>query len=158
MTSQILINILIAVTWMLLHEAWSVPVFVLGYLIGAIIIFGLRRFFPESFYGRKVWAILKLFYLFIVELVKSSIIVIGQIIRPKLNIEPGIFRTETILKTDWEITLLSALVTLTPGSVVMEVDPRQGIMYIHAMDAAEFKGSIMKSKRVFEEAIIEVMR
>lgn len=158
MTMQMLLNLLIAMVWMLLNEAWTVPAFAVGVIIGMIIVFLLRRFFPTPFYGRKLWSILKLLYLFIVELVKSSITVIRQVTRPKLNIEPGIFRTETILKSDWEITLLSMLITLTPGSVVMEVDPRAGVMFIHAMDASEFKNSIMKSKHRFERAIIEVSR
>jgi len=158
LTLQILLNLLIAMVWMLLHDEWNTLTYAIGYLIGFIIIFSLRRFFPAPFYGKKSWSILKLFLLFIIELVKSSFVVIAQVARPKLNIEPGIFKVETKLKSDWEITLLSNLLTLTPGSVVMEVDPRQGIMYLHVMDASEFHHSIMKSKHVFEEAIIEVMR
>jgi len=105
---------------------------------------------------RRLWAILRLFYLFNLELFKSTIVVARQVTRPRLNIEPGIFKVETKLTKDWEITLLSGLITLTPGSVVMEIIPQEGIMYIHAMDATEFMGSIMESKRVFENAILEV--
>lgn len=158
MTLQILLNLLIAMVWMLLHDTWNTLTFAIGYLIGMIFIFALRRFFNAPFYARKCWAIVNLLWLFNVELVKSSIVVIGQVTRPKLDIEPGIFKVETILKTDWEMTILSYLITLTPGSVVMEVAPDDRIMYIHAMDASEFKTSIMKSKAIFEEAIIKVMR
>lgn len=158
LTFQILLNLLIAMVWMLLHDAWDTLTFAVGYGIGMIFIFSLRRFFPTPFYGRKCWAILKLFWLFNIELLKSSLVVIGQVTRPKLNIEPGIFKVSTVMKTDWEITLLSCLITLTPGSVVMEVSTEEQIMYIHAMDSSEFKTSIMKSKHVFEQAIIKVMR
>jgi len=143
---------------MLLHDRWNALTFAIGYFIGFLFIFGLRRFFPTPFYGKKSWAILKLIYLFILELVKSTIVVIRQVTRPKLNIEPGIFKVSTSLTSDWEITLLSVLITLTPGSVVMEVAPADGIMYIHAMDANEFKRSIMKTKTMFEEAILEVTK
>lgn len=156
MTLQIVLNLLIGLVWMLLHDSWNAETFALGYLIGLLFIFGLKRFFPSEFYGKKCWAILKLLYLFLVELMKSTIVVIRQVTRPKLNIEPGIFKVQTKLKSDWEITLLSKLITLTPGSVVMEVAPDVGILYIHAMDASEFKNSIMASKRLFEDAILEV--
>lgn len=156
MTLQILLNLIIGLVWMLLHDRWDAETFTIGYLIGLLFIFALRRFFPTTFYMRKCWAILKLFFLFIIELVKSTIVVVRQVARPKLNIEPGIFKVQTKLKSDWEITLLSKLITLTPGSVVMEVAPAEGIMYIHAMDASEFKNSIMESKRIFEDAILEV--
>lgn len=158
MTLQILLNLLIGLVWMLLHDEWSVLSFGIGYLIGLLFIFGLRRFFPTPFYGKKSWAIVKLFFIFNIELVKSTIVVIRQVMRPKLNIEPGVFKMETKLKSDWEITLLCSLITLTPGSVVMEVAPEEGIIYIHAMDASEFKNSILKSKASFEDAILEVTK
>lgn len=158
MTTQILLNLLIAFVWMLLNESFNVVILGVGYVIGFFIIFATRRFFPEPFYGRKIIAIFYLFSLFIIELFKSSVVVIMQVTRPKLNIEPGIFRSETVLKTDLEITLLSTLLTLTPGSVVMEIDPKAGVMFIHAMDVTEFRNSISKTKRKFEKAIIEVMR
>lgn len=155
-TLQILLNLLIAMVWMLLHDTWDTLTFTVGYIIGMIIIFTLRRFFPAPFYVRRLWSILKLLHLFNLELIKSSFTVIGQVTRPTLNIEPGIFKVETDLKTDLEITILSNLITLTPGSVVMEVDPEAGILYIHAMDSSEFLTSILKSKIMFEKAIQEV--
>lgn len=158
MTTQILLNLLIAFVWMLLNESWNVVVFGVGYVVGFFIILSVRRFFPEPFYGRKIKAFVYLFFLFIFELIKSSYSVLLHILRPKINMQPGIFRSETVLKTDFEITLLSALITLTPGSVVMEVDPQAGVMFIHAMDAREYHENIMKTKRKFEKAIIEVMR
>lgn len=141
---------------MLLHDEWSADTFVIGYVVGLLIIFGLRRFFPDPFYGKRLWAILKLLYLFIRELVTSTVIVIRQVIRPRMNIEPGVFKFHTVLRNEWEITLLSMLLTLTPGSVVMEIAPDEGLVYIHAMDAREFERSIMASKQLFEKAILEV--
>jgi len=158
MTTQILLNLLIAFMWMLLNESWNIVIFAVGYIIGFFIILSMRRFFPTPFYGRKIAAITYLFVLFIVELVKSSVSVIIEVIRPKLRIKPGIFRTETILESDFEITLLITLITLTPGSVVMEVDQKARVMYIHAMDADSYHNSIMKTKQKFERAIIGVMR
>ncbi|WP_028559527.1 Na+/H+ antiporter subunit E [Paenibacillus pinihumi] len=158
MTLQILLNLVIGMVWMLLHDEWNMLTFTIGYLIGMIFIFALRRFFPGRFYGIKIWSIIKLLLLFNIELVKSSLVVIGQITRPKLNIQPGIFKLETKLKSDWEIIMLTNMLALTPGSAVLEIAPKEGIMYIHAMDVAEFKQSIVRTKDLFEEAIIEVMR
>lgn len=158
MTTQILINLLIAITWMLLNESWDVVSFAVGYFIGFLIIFSMRRFFSVPFYGKKTISIVKLLLLFVVELIKSSIVVLKEILRPTLKIKPGIYRSETILETDFEISLLVTLLTLTPGSVVMEIDPKAKVMYIHAMDADDFHNNIRKTKRLFENAIIEVMR
>ena len=158
MTMQILLNLLIAMVWMLLHDVWNTLTFTIGFILGFFIIYSFRRFFPTPFYGRKLWAILKLIYLFGIDLMMSSIVVIGQVIRPRLNIQPGIFKMETKLMTEWELAMLVNLLTLTPGSVVMEIAPEEGILYVHAMDVKRNKPSVIKTKNKLEDVIIEVMR
>jgi multicomponent Na+:H+ antiporter subunit E len=158
MTMQILLNLLVAMIWMLLHDKWSMLTFVIGFILGAFIIFSMRRFFPTPFYGRKLWSLAKLVGLFSLELFVSSAVVSWQIIRPRLNIQPGIFKMKTRMRTEWELSMLANLMTLTPGSVVMEIAPEDGIMYVHAMDVPSMKKGILRTRDRFEDAIIEVMR
>jgi len=157
-TMQLLLNLLIAMVWMLLHDEWNMLTFTVGFLLGFLIIFSVRRFFPTPFYGRKLWSIMKLIYLFSIDLVVSSVLVIGQIIRPKLNIQPGIFRMETKLKSEWELSMLVNLLTLTPGSVIMEIELEKGLLYVHTMDIEKLQDSVIKTKNKLEDVIIEVMR
>ena len=79
-------------------------------------------------------------------------------LKPKLNITPGIFTYRTQLKGDWEITALAILLTLTPGSVVMEISEEGDIFYIHAMDIEKSKQEVIRSIGKFEQAIMEVSR
>lgn len=81
-----------------------------------------------------------------------------QVVTPNLNIKPGIFTYETSLTSDWEITALALLLTLTPGSVVMEVSEEGNVFYIHAMDVEETKDQVLRSIARFERAILEVTR
>lgn len=155
---QILLNLVLAVVWMFLQDTWNVPTFTFGYLLGMGIIFGLRRFFPDVFYVRRVFAVIYLVFLFIWELIASAYVVAKQVSRPKLDITPGIFVVETNLINDWEITLLSNLITLTPGSVVMEVARDEKLLFIHTMDCPESEELVRRMKDSFERAISEVTR
>ncbi len=92
------------------------------------------------------------------ELISSSVLIIRQILSPKLNFTPGIFTYETKLKGDWEITALSLLIMLTPGSVVVEISPSNNVFYIHAMDVPESKNAVLRALTKFEKAIMEVTR
>ena len=80
-----------------------------------------------------------------------------QILTPNLKITPGIFKYKTILKNDWEVTALSLLLTLTPGSVVMEISESGDELYIHAIDI-EQKEDLIRSLGRFETVILEVSR
>lgn len=158
MPMQFLLNLFIGVLWMFLQDNWSVLTFFSGYLFGLIVLFILRRYFPSKFYPVTLLAIIKLFLVFIHELFTSSVLVIRQVVRPKINITPGIFTLKTDLEGDLEVTLLALLLTLTPGSVVVEVSPDNKLFYIHAMDIPESSDAVLRSKKKFEDAIKKVTR
>ena len=158
MPIQLLINIFIALLWMFLNDTWSILSLFTGYLVGLVVILSMRKFFPTRFYIITLFAVVKLFFVFIRELISSSVLVIRQILRPKLNITPGIFTMKTELEGEWEITLLALLLSLTPGSVVLEVSPDNKTFYIHAMDIPASSNAVLQAKDSFEKAIREVTR
>ncbi|RJX40251.1 Na+/H+ antiporter subunit E [Paenibacillus pinisoli] len=158
MPVQVLLNIFIAYLWMFLQEEMTILNFISGYLVGLIILLCIRRFFNKRFYLFTLAAIGKLFILFIHELNTSAVAVMKHVLRPKIDVRPGIFKVETDLEGDLEITLLSLLICLTPGSVVMEVSPDSKALYIHGLNMPESKESVLKSKSVFEKAIKDVTR
>lgn len=160
MPAQLLLNLFIAFLWMTLidEDELKFTTFFAGFLVGIGIIFVMHRFFGTQFYLRRVYASFKLLFIFISELTQSSVIVLRQILSPRLKIKPGIFKYKTVLKSDTEVTMLSLLLTLTPGSVVMEVTPEGDTLYIHAMDVEKSRESLLKQLRNFEKAIMEVTR
>lgn len=160
MFGQFLLNLFIAVLWFLLKDDPNAnfSTFVAGFLVGIFILYVMHRFFGTTFYLRRVIKIFKLILLFIQELILSSILVLKQVLTPKLNITPGIFKYRTKLQGDWEVTTLALLLTLTPGSVVMEVSEDGNTFYIHAMDVEQTKQEVLRSIGKFERAILEVVR
>ena len=160
MPTQFLLNIFIAVIWMLLKDENEAhfTTFFTGFLIGILILYLMHRFFGMQFYLKRIFAVGKLVSIFVWELILSSLLVLRQICSPKLNITPGIFTYKTALQGEGEITTLALLLTLTPGSVVMEVSPNGRKFYIHAMDIEKSKGSVLRSIENFEKVIMEVTR
>lgn len=158
MAFQILLNFFIAVIWMFMNSSLTASTFIIGYLIGLILIIITRRFFKSRLYIWRLWAAIKLTLLFFKELTLSNISVLMLVIRPKLNIQPMIFAMPTELEQDWEITLLSSLITLTPGTIVLHVSDDQRILYIHAIDVDDVDEAIDSIKNSFEKAIMEVSR
>lgn len=158
MPVQVLLNIFIAYLWMFLQDSTSIINFISGYFVGLFILFFMRRFFKKPFYIFTLAAVGKLFVIFIHELATSSLMVMKHILRPKIDVKPGIFRLETDLEGDLEITLLSLLICLTPGSVVMEITPDAKALYVHGLNMPESRESVLKSKLIFEKAIKDVTR
>ncbi|WP_110926465.1 Na+/H+ antiporter subunit E [Bacillus massiliglaciei] len=158
MPIQVLVHLIIAFLWMFLQDEWSVLSFISGYFVGIIVLFMIRRFFPTELYFRKLFSVIKLILVFISELITSSILVTREVIQPKVNITPGIFALETDLEGELEITMLALLLSLTPGSVVLEITPDNKVFYIHALNIPESSDAVFKAQARFEAAIKEVTR
>ncbi|WP_318508627.1 Na+/H+ antiporter subunit E [Bacillus sp. T3] len=158
MSFQILLNVVLAFLWMFIKVAYDPVSFMKGYLFGLLVIFVLRRFFNSRFYLFRVWSFIKLTFIFLKELVLSNIAITKIVMKPKVHLRPGIFALQTDLTKDWEITLLSSLITLTPGTLVIDVSDDNKTLFVHAMDMGEVEDEINSIKNSFEQAILEVSR
>jgi multicomponent Na+:H+ antiporter subunit E len=158
MARQLLLNLLLAFIWMFLHNSWDPASFLIGYLLGLAMLYLLRRFLPNTFYFSKVLATVSLVLLFLKELLLSGISVIKLLLNPKMEFRPGIFAFHTQLKSNIEITLLANLITLTPGTLTIEVSTEGNVLYIHAMDISDVEEVSDQIRNTFEKAIMEVTR
>ncbi|WP_017379710.1 Na+/H+ antiporter subunit E [Paenisporosarcina sp. TG-14] len=158
MAFQLLLNFFIALLWMFLSVSFSSSTFIVGFLLGMLMIWTMKGFFPGRFYMNRLWSVIKLSLMFFKELIMANIQVLFLILQPKLSIKPAIFALPTILEKDWEITLLSSLISLTPGTLVIDVSEDSKTIYIHALDYRDADEAIDSIKNTFEKAILEVSR
>nr|WP_279402050.1 Na+/H+ antiporter subunit E [Piscibacillus salipiscarius] len=117
-----------------------------------------KTFCPRCLLFRTSWKIISLILLFIKELIISTWNIVKLVYKPKLDVEPGIFALPTELRSNWEITLLANLISLTPGTLSVAVSDDYTTIYIHAMDMPDVEEEINEIKNTFERAIMEVTR
>jgi len=158
MAFQLSLNFFIAFLWMFLTVSFTPSTFIVGFLLGLLMLWITQGFFPGRFYITRGWSVIKLIMLFFKELMLANIQVLVLIVQPKMPIKPAIFALTTVLEKDWEITLLSNLITLTPGTLVIDISEDSKTLYIHALDYGDADEAINSIKNTFEKAIQEVSR
>ncbi|MCR6096826.1 Na+/H+ antiporter subunit E [Salipaludibacillus agaradhaerens] len=156
MAFQILLNIGLALIWMLLRTEYTVVEFMLGYIVGLLLLFVLRRFLHFDFYFRRVVAVFKLLVLFLYKLILSNIDMTKIVLSPNPDIQPGIIAVPTKLKTDWEVTLLANLISLTPGTLTMNFSEDGRTLFVHSIHVPDKEKAIAEIHDSFEKAIMEV--
>lgn len=77
---------------------------------------------------------LRLLALFIKELVLSALKVAWLVVQPSPKLRPGIIAYPLTVASDAEITLLANMITLTPGTLSIDVSEDRHTLYIHAID------------------------
>ena len=60
------------------------------------------------------------------------------------------------LEKDWQITLLSSLITLTPGTVVVDISEDNKTLYVHAIHLPDIEKAKDEINNTFVKAIQEV--
>lgn len=91
----------------------------------------LSYFYDKSGHFKKLPRILGLIIFYFRQLLSASFMVAYDVLTPKAHIKPGIVAFPLRAKTDLEITLLANLITLTPGSLSIDVSKDRKILYVH---------------------------
>jgi multicomponent Na+:H+ antiporter subunit E len=107
---------------------------------------------------RRVRLSVGLLLYFLWELVMSNLRVAYEVMSPRYRISPGVVGITLDARTDVEIALLANLITLTPGTMSLDVSEDRRVLYVHSMyidDRDEFERSI---KEGFERRVLEVLR
>jgi multicomponent Na+:H+ antiporter subunit E len=152
----LLLNISLGLVWAVLTEEFTQENFLFGIGLGFLLLFLLRDVVGTTAYSKKVWQVVYFGLYFLWELLIANLHVAFEVITPKLHMRPAIVAVPLDLKGDFEITLLANLITLTPGTLSLDISDDKKTLYVHGMyvdDVEEFRRSI---KQGFEKRVQEL--
>lgn len=151
-------NVLFAVIWVAVSGSATFLNFLFGFVISAFAIGLIREQAHGVSYLSRIGRILSLTVLFFKELALSAWKVAVLVTRPKLDVKPGIFAFPLTVDRDFEITLLANLITLTPGTLSVDVSEDRKLLYVHAIDCLDVEGTKRDIAEGFERKIMEAFR
>ena len=71
---------------------------------------------------------------FLWEVLKANLDVAYRVLHPGLPIRPGIVKVSTALRSEMAMTFLANSITLTPGTMSVDIDTEQAVLYVHWID------------------------
>lgn len=107
-------------------------------------------------YFQKVVRAFRFLIYFLYELTKANLRVAHDVITPTDYSTPGIIAIPLDVKSDVEITLLSIVISLTPGTLTLDVSPDKKWIYVHFMFIDDLEQAKKNIKEGFEKQIIEL--
>ncbi|MBB5571885.1 MULTISPECIES: Na+/H+ antiporter subunit E [Rhizobium] len=151
-------NLLLAIVWVAVTGSASFLNLVLGFVLAALVLATLRGSYGGVPYLGRIGRILQLLLLFLRELAKSAWAVAVTVMSPKMDVKPGIFAFPLTVDRDFEITLLANLITLTPGTLSVDVSDDRKTLYVHALDCSDPEAVKRGIADGFERRIMEAFR
>lgn len=143
MKRYLIYSIALGLIWCFVHGTINVTNFLIGLVLGPFVIYPFRELYDftrNKSYTDTILKIpkkLKFLSVLLIEIIKANIVVAKIVLSPKLNIKPGIVAVPIRTETDTGITAIANTITLTPGTLTIDVSDDRKVLYVHAIDASD---------------------
>lgn len=155
-----LIALLLGLGWCAATDTFSLLNLVFGATLGGVTLYFVRDKMNGTSFWIRFLRVIALIWLFIKELMLSAVRVAILVLRPNIESElaPEIIEFPLTLETDAQITLLANLITLTPGTLSIDVSEDKKILYVHALRVTDREALIAEIRDGFERAVERAFR
>lgn len=158
MKVQFLLNLILTIVWVFLTGSLAFANFVFGFLLSFMVLWLISRKQENRKYFVIAPRIIGFFFYFLYELFKANLQVAADVITPKFYMQPGIVAYPLDAKSELEITMLANIISLTPGTLSLDVSDDNSVLYIHAMYVSDKEEFIQGIKNGFERKLLAILR
>lgn len=158
MKNRFLSNILLTFIWVALTGDFTFGNFIFGFLLGFFILRLITSGSRRAKYFRIVPKVIGFIFYFLYELIRANLQVAYEVMTPHYNMTPGIVKYPLDAETDLEISFLANLITLTPGTLSLDVSNDKKVLYIHTMYIKDRESFVSGIKNGFEKRLLEILR
>jgi multicomponent Na+:H+ antiporter subunit E len=152
------VNLVLMLVWAVVTGDWSSTSLAFGFAVGFAALWIASDLFGDARYHKRFAGALGLLAYFLYDLVKSSLVVAWDVVTPTLHARPYFLEMPLSAETDVEIMLTANLISLTPGTLAVEVSPDRRTLLIHAMFAEDPDAVIDGLKQGIERRVLEALR
>ncbi len=155
----LILNLLLAVVWLLLSSQRTAGVFALGFLLGFALLAVFHRVLGSSSYTRRVFALFRFLLVFAWEFIASNGKVVGTILfRSNQSLRPNFITYNVSGLTPFEVLLVSHCISLTPGSTTVRVLEDFQTLVLHTLDVDDPAAVRAHIDRVIKRGILSFTR
>jgi len=153
-----ILNLVFAVVFTILLGSDSIGVFLSGFALGYAALWLSKPLYRDTLYFKTLPKSINLAGYFIKELVISNLRVLWDVITPGHINRPGIIGIPLTAKTDLEIFVVASLISLTPGTLSVDLSEDRKTLFVHVMFLDDVEKVRADIKNGLERRILEVIR
>lgn len=142
--------------WLILSSSYTFGSLVMGALVALLVPLWTVRFWPDRPVLRKPGKAVRLFLQVCRDIVAANIVVARQVLGPLDRIRPAFVDVPLDLDDPFVATMLGGIVTLTPGTVSIDIDMERRILHVHALDVPDADALIAEIKTRYEKPLKEI--
>jgi multicomponent Na+:H+ antiporter subunit E len=153
-------NIFLPLIWMAVTGSFTLVNFAVGFVMSSLCLWLLSSpsDVPLLATVARAFGLVKFLGFFTWELLLANLRVAWEVITPVHHMHPAIIAVPLDTQSDLQTTVLANFITLTPGTLSLDVSPDGKTLFVHAMyveDPDDFRNEI---KQRLERRVIEVFK
>lgn len=150
--------LLLGATWVALTGDLSLANLAFGVLLGGLAVGVARPLGPYPVFGRvRPLKVARLFAYLAWQIVVANLKVVAAVLGPRRLLRPALVAVPLDVTTDGQIAALANMITLTPGTLSLDVSPDRQTLYVHAMFASSPEALRREIKEGFERRVLEAL-
>jgi multicomponent K+:H+ antiporter subunit E len=150
------LSVAIFLLWAALTNAASLGSLLLGALLATALPFITRPFWPDAPRLASPGTALLLAARVAVDIVLANGAVARRVVGPLDRLKPAFVEVPLDLRNPFVATILASIVSLTPGTVSIDVDQQRWVLSLHALDAPDPAALIREIKQRYEVPLKEI--
>ncbi|UXZ55015.1 Na+/H+ antiporter subunit E [Halomonas sp. 7T] len=151
-------NLLLGLAWVLLSGDFSGLNLLVGVIFGYIALLLIEPQVDSlKGYPARIPRIIGFICFFIKELIQANMRVAFDVLTPPWHMQPGVIALPLSARTEMEITMVASLISLTPGTLSLDVSDDKKVLYIHAMFLDD-EDELRRSLKHMEHRALELFR
>lgn len=151
-------NLGLALAWVGMTGQLNASNLLVGFIVGYFVLLVLQG--PLAMRGQlyRIRRAAELLMIFAWEMVLANMRVAWDVVTPTHLMRPGVVAVPLDARSDLEILILANMVSLTPGTLSLDVSDDRSVLYIHAMYLHDRERITRAIKHGFERRLLEVLR
>ncbi len=153
-----LLNTLLALIWMIFQNSFSPVDFLVGFLLGFIVITMTQQTMGIGDYSIRTWHLLQLVVFVLWTIVVSSIAMAHIVAMPVAQVRPGIVAVPLDLQGDMAISILAHIISLIPGTISLDISREKRTLYVHTISITNPETFRQTIKQELEQRVARIFR
>lgn len=151
-----LLSAFLFVMWLLLNQSLSPGNIVLAATVGIAGGFAISTLQMPSGRVRNPWAMFRLAYIVLIDIIRSNIAVVQIVLSPTRKAQSGFLTVELELRNEYALAILACIVTSTPGTVWVNFDSAKSTLLLHVLDLIDEDAWTDLIKNRYERLLLEI--
>jgi len=158
---QPVMSLAILALWMALAPAPSLGQLLLGAMLALAIPLFTHPFWPDPPrlrrpLGRSLFQMARLTLRVLQDIIVANLQVARLVLGPLARLRPNFIEYRLAIEDPFVATILASIITLTPGTLSVDVDRARGVLLVHALDVPDIEAAIADIRSRYEAPLQEI--